>query len=122
MSLIIAAIGVVGVASPSTLLGFARSLETPGALLVVAAVRVVFGALLWLVSPVSRMPRTLRVIGIVIIVAGLATPFFGVERSQALLNRWTSQGPIFTRAWAVIAVIFGLFIAYVVSSRRRAAA
>jgi hypothetical protein len=122
MGALIAAIGIVGIAGPSVLLEFGHSLQTPGALYVVAAVRIIFGAVLIWVASSSRMPRTLRVIGVIIIVAGLLAPLFGVERSQAMLNWFSSQGPLFMRAWASIAVIFGVFIVYAVNSPRRAAA
>ena len=122
MAALITAIGVVGVAFPSVLLEFGQSLQTPSALLVAAVIRIIFGAVLVWVASASRMPRTLRVIGFLVIVAGVLTPLFGVERSQAILSWFSSQGPLFMRAWASTAVIFGLFVAYVVNSPRRTAA
>jgi hypothetical protein len=122
MALLIAAIGVVGVASPSVLLAFGQSLQTPSALLVAAALRIIFGAVLVWVASASRMPRTLRVIGFLMILGGILTPLFGVERFQAILSWFSSQGPLLMRAWASIAVIFGLFVVYVVCSPRRTAA
>jgi hypothetical protein len=71
MSLAIAGLGVVGVVAPAVLLESGRSLLAPPVLYCVAAVRVVFGARLILVATESRMPRTLQVIGIFIVVAGL---------------------------------------------------
>lgn len=121
MGALIAAIGAVGVAAPSLLIEFAQSLQTPVALYVVAAVRIGFGVVLVWAAAVSRMPRTLRVIGIVIIVLGLLTPLFGVERSQATLGWFLSQGPLFVRAMASVAITFGLFVIYAVNSPRRAA-
>ena len=122
MGLIIVAFGVVDIAAPSVLLEFGRSLLTPTALYVVAVVRVIFGALLLWIASASRMPRTLRVIGVLVIVAGLFTPFFGVERSKAILNWWSSQGPLSIRTLGGVAIIFGLFLVYVVNSPRRIAA
>jgi hypothetical protein len=122
LGVIIAAIGLLGVTAPSVLLEFGRSLQTPSALYVIAAVRVTFGALLLWVASASRMPRTLRVIGSVIIIAGLLTPFIGIERAQAILDWWVGQGLAFTRAWAGLAVFFGFFIVYVVASPRRVVA
>jgi preprotein translocase subunit SecY len=122
MAALIAALGVVGVAFPSLLLEFGRSLHAPGALLVAAAIRIVFGAVLVWVASASRMPRTLRVIGILVIIGGILTPVFGVERFQEILDWFSSQGPLFMRAWAGVAVIFGLFVAYVVNAPRRTAA
>ena len=121
LGLIIAAFGILGIAAPSVLLEFGRSLQTTNALNIVAAVRVMFGAVLLWVAPGSRTPRILRVLGVLIIVAGLFTPFFGVERSRTMLDWWSTQGPLFTRAWAIVAVVFGLFIVYTVTSPRRSA-
>jgi hypothetical protein len=40
----------------------------------------------------------------------------------AMLNWWSNQGQLLMRASAGIAVALGLFIVYVVTTRRRAAA
>ncbi len=119
---VIAGIGLVGMAAPSLLLDFGRSLQTTSALYAVAAARVALGALLFWVASASRMPRMLRIVGAVVIVAGLVTPVFGVERAQAMLTWWSSHGQLFMRAWAALAVAFGLFIIYAVASPRRGAA
>jgi hypothetical protein len=76
---------------------------------------------LW-VAPVARTPKLLRVLGAFIIVAGAVTPFFGVERTRALFVWWSMQGLLFTRAWAMVAVAFGLFIVYTVTPPRRSTA
>ena len=122
MALIIAAVGVLGLASPSALLELVRPLLTPGALYIVAAIRVVFGLLLLLVASASRMPRTVRVLGIIIVVAGVLTPFFGVERSQAVFDWWSAQPSSFMRTWAGLAVVFGCFVIYALRPRGPAAA
>ena len=114
--------GILGVAAPSVLLEFGRSLQTTNALYIVAAVRVMSGAILFLVAPISRAPKILRVLGAFIVIAGVFTPLFGVERSRAMFYWWSTQGPFFTRAWAIVAVAFGLFIVYAVTSPRRSTA
>jgi hypothetical protein len=120
LGVLIAAVGLVGMAAPSVLLEFGRSLQTAGALYAVAAVRIAFGVLLWSAASASRMPRTFRVIATIVIVAGLLTPFFGVERTQAMLTWWSSQGQLFMRASTSLAVILGVFIIYAFASPRRA--
>jgi hypothetical protein len=121
LGLVIAAIGAVGLVAPTVLLDLGRSLHTANALYIVAAVRVMFGAVLLLVASVSRTPRVLRVLGAFIVIAGLFTPFFGVERSRAMFDWWSARGSLFTRAWAMVAVAFGLFIVSAVISPRRSA-
>jgi uncharacterized membrane protein len=122
MGAVIAGGGAVGVLAPSVLLDFGRSLLNPTALYVVAALRVVFGALLLWLARLSRMPRTVRVIGIIIVIAGLLTPVFGVERSAAVFTWWSNQDPLLVRIPAAVAVMFGAFIVYVLSHGRRIAA
>ena len=121
LGLVVAAIGGAGLVAPSALLDFGQALQTTSALYIVAGVRVVFGAILVSVAPASRTPGTLRVLGAFIIVAGVATPIFGAQRAHALLDAWSSQDPLFTRAWAAAAVAFGGFIVYAVAARRRSA-
>ena len=112
LGFVVAAIGVLGVATPSTLLEFGRSMQSAGALYVVAAVRVGFGTILLWAAPDSRAPRTLFILGTLIVIAGLLTPFFGVEGSRGVFDWWSTKGSFFTRAWPMVAVGFGLFIAY----------
>lgn len=119
IGLIIAAIGLVGIAAPSILFEFGRALQTTGELYAVTVVRVLFGVILLLAPPTSRMPRTLRVIGILMIVGGLLTPFFGVDRIHAIVDWWSAQVPFVMRALPGIAVILGIFIVYAAGSARR---
>ena len=56
---------------------------TPAGLYAIAVLRVAIGLLFVLAAPSSRAPRTLRVLGLIVIVAGLATPWFGVARGPS---------------------------------------
>ena len=112
LGFVVAAIGLLGVAAPTDLLKYGRLLNSTGALYVIATVRVAFGAILFWAAPNSRAPRTLRILGILIFIAGVLTPFFGIERSRAVVDWWSTQGSFLTRAWPMVAVGFGLFVAY----------
>jgi len=112
LGFVVATIGAVGVATPSVLLELGDSLMTPTVLYIAAAVRVFFGAVLLWVAPASRAPKTLRVIGVLLVLAGVLTPFFGIEHSRDMLDWVLTQGHMFMRAWAGVAVVLGLFIVY----------
>jgi hypothetical protein len=56
-------------------------------------------------------------LGIVIIVIGALTPFFGLEHAHAVLGWWAGQPHWFMRAWSLLAIAFGAFIAYAVRPR-----
>jgi uncharacterized membrane protein len=118
MSLAVAGLGVFGIAEPTALLEFARSLLAPTALYAVAVVRVVFGAVLMFVAAQSRTPRILRVVGVFIVVAGLLTPLFGPERSAEVFALLSGRGLSFVRTVAALPVIFGIFLAYAINARR----
>jgi hypothetical protein len=120
VGLIIAALGVLGIAAPTVLLDVTAFALTQVGLYVAAALRVAFGLVLIAAAAASRLPRTLRILGALIVVAGVITPFFGHERARAVVDWWSAQGPSFMRGWAVLAVIFGLFIIYAVFPRRSA--
>lgn len=115
LSLFIAALGGLGVASPSRLLGVVRSFQTPAGLYYAAGLRVVLGTALFFAAPDSRAPGLLRVLGVFVIVAGVITPFFGLERYRRLLEWWSLQGPVFVRVWAACALLFGLLLTYAVA-------
>ncbi len=87
---------------------------TPVGLYVVAVVRVAIGLLLIRVAPASRTPRTLRVLGVIVVVAGLLTPLIGA-RARAILDWWAALGPAYLRLPAVIALAFGAFVIYAVA-------
>ena len=112
--LLLSALGALGVASPSRLLGVVRNFQTPMGLYFVAALRVVLGVALFFAAPTSRAPDLIRILGVVIIVMGAVTPLFGLERFRRLLDWWSAQGSAFIRAWAVLALAFGLSLAYAI--------
>jgi hypothetical protein len=119
LGFMVATIGAVGVAAPSVLLELGDSLLTPALIYTAAAARVFFGAVLLWVAPASRTPKTLRVIGALLVFAGALTPFIGIEHSRAMLDWLLAQGSLFTRAWAGVAVVLGLFIVYATTGPRR---
>lgn len=116
--LVITTIGILGMADPALLLDATRFAQTSVGLYAVAALRVAFGFVLIGAAATSRAPKTLRILGAFIVLAGIITPFFGVERTRAVVEWWSAQGTAFMRTWAALPVIFGLFIIYAVTTRR----
>ena len=112
VGLLIMAVGGVGIVAPAVLLSLAQHSVTAPALYVIAVGRIAIGLLLLAVASVSRAPKTLRVIGTVVVVAGIITPFLGVARVQAMMDWFVQQGPGFLRLVAVLALAVGGFVAY----------
>ena len=72
------------------------------------------GAALVLAAPDSRAPVYLRIFGAVTLVAGVATPFFGVHRFEALLGWWRERPPALVRLWCVVVVLLGVSLVWAV--------
>jgi uncharacterized membrane protein YidH (DUF202 family) len=114
-SLLIFTLGAVGLVSPSRVVRVARYFATPAGFYFAAAVRVVMGLALLFAAPASRAPGILRILGVVIIVAGVITFFVGLERFRRLIDWWSAKGPTLARAQAAFAVALGLLLAYALS-------
>jgi hypothetical protein len=122
--LCVATVGVVGMLAPSSLVWIAQHSVTSGAFYLLAAVRVAVGVVLISAAPASRAPKALRMVGYVIVVAGLATALtglVGMERARAIIGWWLDQGAGIIRVTSVVLVAFGGFVVYACIPLRRAA-
>lgn len=114
-SIFIAAIGAIGFVSPTKLFHFVRKFQSTAGLYLAAGFRVVFGSALFFATDRSRAPEVMRLVGIIVLVSGLITPLFGLDRFRRILNWWSMHPPAFQRAWAGFALVFGLLCAYAVA-------
>jgi hypothetical protein len=115
LSLVIAALGALGIVSPARLLAFVRHVQTPEGLYVAAALRLALGVALILVASTSRAPNPVRIVGVLAVVAALATPLIGLERFGMLVDWWSGEGSLFVRVWAMIPFALGLYVAWAVA-------
>jgi len=115
IGLFIAGVGILGIVTPEALLTAARYGATPIGLYVVAALRLCFGFVLILAAAASRAPKTLRILGFIILVGGLITPFVGADRARAMLDWWGAQGPAIIRLWAGLPFALGVFVTFAVT-------
>jgi hypothetical protein len=106
-------VSAISFAAPDLRLSLERSLFTPGGLYGIAGLRIVIGLMFVLGASTSRAPRALRALGIIVIIAGLATPWFGAARALAVLNRLASAGPFLMRVDAAVGMTIGGFLVYV---------
>ena len=87
----------------------------------IGAIRLALGFLLILVAPASRMPKTMRVLGVLVCAQGLiqivGMPFLGLDRARAILEWEAMLHPVLLRIGAVVALATGGFIAYAVRPR-----
>lgn len=124
IGLLIGVVGAVGIVAPSSLVWIAEHSVTSGAFYVIAMVRVAFGLVLITVASVSRAPKTLRVLGYLILIAGITTALTGlvaIERAHIIIDWWLRQGSGVVRLTGVPVLALAGFVAYACAPSRRAA-
>ena len=110
--------GVTGIVAPDRLLSLRGLAATQAGLLAVSVARVAIGVVLIMTAPHSRAPKMLQFAGAAVLLAGLATPLFGVERTRAVLNWEAAQGATLIRAGSVVVVAIGGLLAAALTPRR----
>ena len=112
-------VGVLGIVSPDSVTTVRRLyFATPVGLYAAAAVRVAMGLVVILCAPASRAPKTLRALGAVMCMQGLAATLFGPDRARAILEWEVMQGTALLRVGAAVALAAGGFVAFAVTGHR----
>jgi hypothetical protein len=112
-------VGMVGIVSPDSLTTVRRLyFATPVGLYAAGAVRVAMGLVLILAAPHSRGPKTLRALGAVVCLQGLAATLFGLDRARAILE-WEAMHTALLRAGAFAALVTSGFVAFAVAKPPR---
>ena len=111
----------ISFAAPDLRLSLENSVITPAGLIAIAALRIAMGSVFVVAAPASRAPRTLRVLGLIVIIAGVMTPWFGVARSRAVLNWLATAGPLLMHLDAVVGMAMGGFLLWVFRTPTRRA-
>lgn len=111
-------LGVIGLLVPNRLMEMARFTTTPNGIYVAAGVRIVIGAMLWMVASRSRFPKILRVLATLAVIGGIATLVLGSQRAREIADWASANGTMVVRTFGVFALAIGSFIAYAISDRR----
>jgi hypothetical protein len=126
IALVIIVLGAVGVVAPDTVMAMRREyMATPRGIYTVGStvgsIRVALGLLWILVAAASRMPKTMRVLGVLVCAQGLiqvvGLPFLGLDRARAVLEWEAAMPPALLRVGAFLALAIGVFVAYALRPR-----
>ncbi len=112
LGVLIAAIGLLGVAKPKSLIDLAAYWRNPTRFWVAVLFRLILGVVLLFAAPTCRLPMLVRVVGILAIVAAVGILALGPTRLDAFIRWWLVRSPAFIRSWALIAVAFGVLLIY----------
>ena len=112
-------LGLTGVLWPEGLMQLATYSFTGTGLYVIGAVRIILGGLLFVAASATRTPKTIRVIGLIVLVAGIATALIPADRALAMKDMWLSRGPDALRIAACFPLAVGIFIGLSALTKRR---
>ena len=111
--------GMLGIVAPERLFALRSVVATQTGLLAIAVVRIAIGVVLIMNAPTSRAPKLLQFAGALVLLAGLVTPLFGVERTRAVLDWEAAQRPALVRLAGVAVFTIGGLFAVLLTPRRR---
>lgn len=120
--LCISIIGAIGILVPSGMVWLARLFVTSGPFYVIAAIRIAFGLILISVASSSRFPKAIRILGYIILIAGVTAAFSGfvaIGQARGAIEWWLQQGSGLLRLTCVFVIALGAFIAYACAPARR---
>lgn len=103
-------LGLTGVLWPAGLTEVAKWSFSPKGLYTGAGLRVLIGALLIIAAGATAMPKTVRVIGVIIFVAGTLTALLSVETAQRMATWFFDNGEDRVRMMACLPLTVGLFL------------
>jgi len=112
-------VGLTGVLWPEGLLDLVKYSFTSTGIYVTAIARMVLGALLLVAAAATRTPKTIRVIAVIIFLAGVATCLITPARAEVLKDWWVSHGPELLRIVACFPLAVGFFILVAAMTRPR---
>jgi hypothetical protein len=112
-------VGIGGLISPERGTEIRRLyFATPERFYTAGAVRVAMGLVVILSAPTSRAPKTLRALGAVMCMQGLAATLMGPDRARAIMEWETMRGTALLRVGAAVALAAGVFLAFAVTGHR----
>ena len=103
--------GVIGLFRPQGMIDVIEHWHGPTRFRLAIAGRLVLGLLFVLISPHTRNPDIILILGYIVLVAAPIIALIGQTRLDALIGWWTSR-PSLIRVSSVFVVPFGLFLVY----------
>ena len=110
---LIALVGVIGIANPAWLKRFAQTWTTGPRLHLISAFRFALAVVYWLAAPDSRYPIVLQVLAGLTLIAGVVAVAMPARMVARMAGWFISIPDVSVRVWCVFPIAFGAFIVYV---------
>jgi hypothetical protein len=119
IGVLILAQGIYGLATPDGFLALVAYFQGPPIIYLAAVIRFAIGVVLVLAARSSRHALALRILGLMIAIGGVLTPFFGMQFADVVLGWWVNGGSAVVRLWALGSGLLGVFIIHANLATRR---
>ena len=117
--LVIVAVGMVGLSLPGSVVAIARRSLTPNGMYVFAAIRALVGLVMLVAAATSRLPNTLRVAGVLLILSAIVSPIVGFDGTRGAMEWFLSRDTGVIRVIALLLMIAGGCLVYASGPSRR---
>jgi hypothetical protein len=115
---LLAFMGFLGLSEPEKFAPVLGELQRMN-IYVLAGARIVIGVILLLAAGTSRAPYLLGVVGVLIILGGLITPFMGAPLKEIVLRWWADGSVMAVRAWSGVSLVIGAFVVWATRPRKK---
>jgi uncharacterized membrane protein YuzA (DUF378 family) len=115
---VLVATGLLGIAQPHLMLSWVRGWPRDVQFYVTVGTRVLLGLLFIFAAPKCRLPRFIRTIGIIALVAGAVYFFLGRGRVDSLIQWMFGQRSMLIQLLYAVTILFGVALIYSGSRRR----
>jgi len=106
-------VGIVGIISPDYGTMVRRQyFSSPVTLYPAVALRLVMGLVVILAAGVSRAPKIMRTLGVVMCLQAVTATVLGPDRARAVMEWETMQGTAIMRVGAAVALAAGAFMVF----------
>lgn len=124
VGLVIIAFGVLCILDPPAPTWVAQHVVSTLMFCIIGVIRIAIGLVFIYVAKVTRFPKTIRVLGYFVFIAGIATVVMGfvaIDQAHAIVGWWVQYGTHWIRLTGVVVIVFGGFVAYACAPLRRTA-
>jgi hypothetical protein len=112
LGIVVVVFGAVGLVSPNRLVKLLSLLEPRPRFFIAVLFRIVFGVVLLVAGGDTRFPAEIRVLGVFVLLAGIALIPFGAELFDKVLQWWFRWPSSFVRLWSAVPITLGAFLVY----------
>ena len=110
----IAAMGVIMIVKPAIAHDLTRLFADKTGMWIATAIRVVLALGLFAAAAESKAPMLLRILGLLILIVGIAMPILGLDWHRRMIEWWLARKRTVQLACGAAAFVFGIGLIYLI--------